>query len=77
MDYWAGYPASRGEVGLSSSIAPLAQLAEHLICNQGVVGSIPAGGSTNASIAQLAEHRFGKAGVAGSIPARGSSCMGL
>ncbi len=44
------------------SLGAVAQLEEHLICIQKVVGSIPSG-STIASIAQLVEHFHGKEGV--------------
>ena len=41
----------------------VAQLEEHLICIQKVVGSIPSGSKITASIAQLVEHFHGKEGV--------------
>jgi hypothetical protein len=34
-----------GQVNMRASIAGLAQLVEHLICNQGVVGSSPIAGT--------------------------------
>ena len=52
----------------------LAQLGEHLICIQKVVGSIPTG-SINASVAQWIEHRPSKPGVVGSNPTGGIGYM--
>ena len=47
--------------------AAVAQMAEHLICNHVVAGSIPASGS-NGIIAQLVEHRTFNPVVVGSSP---------
>ena len=57
-------------------VAGVAQLVEHLTCNQGVASSIPAAGtiihSFNAGVAQLVEHLTCNQGVASSIPAAGT-----
>jgi hypothetical protein len=52
--------------------AIVAQLVEHLTCNEDVSGSIPLNGSLRASIAQLAEHVTLNHQVLGSIP---SGCI--
>ena len=58
----------------NACIATIAQLVEHLTCNEVVVGSIPTCGSDYASIAQLAEHVTLNHQVLGSIP---SGCITL
>ena len=62
--------------------AGVAQLAEHLICNQGVTGSKPvvssklhSGEHHHARIAQLAERFTRNEQVAGSIPSAGSKSL--
>ena len=47
--------------------AGLAQLEEHLICNQGVEGSSPLAGIICGS-SSVVEHHLAKVGVAGSNP---------
>src|SRR5215470_13045390 len=44
------------------SLAALAQLVEHLICNQGVGGSSPSGGTTHAALGRVAFACEGHAG---------------
>jgi hypothetical protein len=55
-----------------NAFAIVAQLVEHLTCNEDVSGSIPLNGSDDASIAQLAEHVTLNHQVLGSIP---SGCI--
>ena len=48
--------------------AGVAQLVEHLICNQVVAGSSPV--TSSGTIAQMVEHATENCGVSGSIPLR-------
>ncbi len=48
--------------------AGLAQLVEHLICNQRVEGSSPLAGMQNCGNSSAVEHHLAKVGVAGSNP---------
>jgi hypothetical protein len=54
-------------------VAGIAQLVEHLICNQGVAGSNPAAGTRNLKASQeLTEIRVGWQGILGVVlPPRG------
>ena len=47
-----------GQAGVSVPFGALAQLGEHLLCKQGVVGSIPTGSTTQASREVSAHKRF-------------------
>lgn len=51
-----------------SFIADLAQLVEHLICNQRVEGSSPLAGTSLSGSSSVVEHHLAKVGVAGSNP---------
>jgi hypothetical protein len=59
--------------------AVVAQLVEHVIGNDEVIGSIPINGSKKqlADVAQLVEHRFRKARVDSSILSIGSKNYGI
>ena len=46
----------------------LAQLVEHLICNQRVEGSSPLAGTSLSGSSSVVEHHLAKVGVAGSNP---------
>ena len=48
--------------------AGLAQLVEHLICNQRVEGSSPLAGTSLSGSSSVVEHHLAKVGVAGSNP---------
>ena len=48
--------------------AGLAQLVEHLICNQRVEGSSPLAGIQKRGSSSVVEHHLAKVGVAGSNP---------
>ncbi len=48
--------------------AGLAQLVEHLICNQRVEGSSPLAGIEGCGNSSVVEHHLAKVGVAGSNP---------
>ena len=53
---------------LASKNAGLAQLVEHLICNQRVEGSSPLAGTSLSGSSSVVEHHLAKVGVAGSNP---------
>ncbi len=58
-------------------LAVVAQLVEHVLGKNEVIGSIPINGSTGlkADVAQLVEHRFRKARVDSSILSIGSTIL--
>jgi hypothetical protein len=52
--------------------AVIAQVVEHVLGKNEVIGANPINGSSLADVAQLVEHRFRKAGVDSSILSIGS-----